>query len=101
LRIRENMLSQMIKDDYGEAMVAKQIDKVEETRSALNKTRQLMLLRMRQVLTPPQRAKFEVLHAQFQLELQAADLERQKRQKDQNQKPDPRSAPDRQGRPGV
>jgi Spy/CpxP family protein refolding chaperone len=78
LRKRESMLSDLIKDDSTELMISQQIDKVESTRSALNKTRQLMLYHMRQVLTTPQRATFEVLHARFQQELMQADLERQK-----------------------
>jgi len=103
LQRREDMLSDLIKDDSAEAMISQQIDNVERTRSALNKARQLMLVHMRQALTAPQRAKFETLHAQFQEELRQAEAERQKQERDrkqtQNQKPDQRSAPDRQGRP--
>jgi Spy/CpxP family protein refolding chaperone len=111
LRNREDMLSKTILDNAPEWMVSKWIDRVEETRSALNKTRTLMLYRMRQVLNPAQRARFETLHAQFEIELQQAEVERQKqdqkRKQDesqksiQNPKPDQRPAPDHRGRPGA
>jgi len=100
----------MIKDDSPETLISQQIDRVEGTRAALNKARLLMLVRMRTVLTDPQRAKFETLHTQWQDELRQAQLAReiqernrkqdQKQKQNPNQKPDPRSAPDRQGRPG-
>jgi Spy/CpxP family protein refolding chaperone len=80
LQRRESTLSNLIKDDSPELIVSQYIDKVESTRTDLNKVRQLMLYHMRQVLTEPQRAKFEVLHAQFQQELLEADLERQKQE---------------------
>ncbi len=105
LRRRENTLDALIKDDSSEAMISQQIDKVEDARGKLNKTRQMMLVHMRKALTPLQLAKFETLHAQWQDELRRAQLEREKLERDhkqnQNQKPDPRSAPDRQGRPGA
>jgi|SoiMethySBSTD1v2_1073268.scaffolds.fasta_scaffold33221_5 Spy/CpxP family protein refolding chaperone len=110
LQKREDMLSRMIKDDSPETLISQQIDRVEGTRAALNKARLLMLVRMRTVLTDPQRAKFETLHTQWQDELRQAQLAReiqernrkqdQKQKQNPNQKPDPRSAPDRQGRPG-
>lgn len=91
LRRRESMLSELIRDDSPDAMIAQQIDKVEATRSLLNKTRQMMLYRMRQVLTAPQRTKFEVLHAQFQEELHRADLEREKQELERRLNQDPQS----------
>jgi Spy/CpxP family protein refolding chaperone len=53
----EAKLSRMIETNADEATVTTQIDRVETTRAALNKTRTLMLLHMRQLLTPDQRAK--------------------------------------------
>ena len=41
-----------------EALVIRQLDKVEAIRSRVNKTRQLLILHHRQVLTPEQRVKF-------------------------------------------
>jgi len=63
------------------------------------------------VLTASQRARFETLHAEWQIELQQADVERQRQEQKRkleesektNQKPDqkPASTSDRRGRPGV
>jgi Spy/CpxP family protein refolding chaperone len=55
---REVKLSRLIQANADEAEIARQIDKVEAMRSMLNKDRQLMLVHMRQVLTPEQRLKF-------------------------------------------
>jgi Spy/CpxP family protein refolding chaperone len=51
----EGKLSRLIETMASEAEVTQQIDRVEATRSTLNKTRTLMLLHMRQVLKPEQR----------------------------------------------
>jgi len=51
----ESKLSRMIEANVEEAMLARQIDRVETARANANKTRSLMLYRMRQVLTPEQR----------------------------------------------
>jgi Spy/CpxP family protein refolding chaperone len=53
----EAELSRLIETGADEALVTKQLDKVEALRSRLNKTRQLLLLHHRQVLTPEQRVK--------------------------------------------
>ena len=44
-----------------EAALARQIDRVETARAGANKTRSLMLWRMRQVLTPDQRERLKTL----------------------------------------
>jgi len=54
---REAELSRLIETGTDEALVIKQLDKVEAIRSHVNKTRQLLLLHHRQVLTPEQRVK--------------------------------------------
>ena len=54
---QEAELSRLIETGADEALVIKQLDKVEAIRSHVNKTRQLLLLHHRQVLTPEQRAK--------------------------------------------
>lgn len=51
----EAKLSRMVRTDTEEAVVVRQIDRVETARAALSKTRSLMLLRIRKVLTPAQR----------------------------------------------
>ena len=53
----EAELSRLIESSADETLVTRQIDKVEAIRSRLNKTRQLLLLHHRQVLTPEQRVK--------------------------------------------
>ncbi len=53
----EAELSRLIETGADEALVTRQLDKVEAIRSHLNKTRQLLLLHHRQVLTPEQRVK--------------------------------------------
>jgi Spy/CpxP family protein refolding chaperone len=57
LERHEAELSRLIESSADEALVTRQIDKVETIRSRLNKSRQLMLLHHRQVLTPEQRVK--------------------------------------------
>jgi Spy/CpxP family protein refolding chaperone len=55
-------LSRLIEQNVDEAQISRQVDRVEATRSSLNKMRTLMLFRMRQVLTPEQRTRFTPLH---------------------------------------
>jgi Spy/CpxP family protein refolding chaperone len=62
---QEAELSRLIAGNADEAVVTKQVDKVEGIRGGLNKTRTLMLLRMRQVLTPEQRVTLNKLHEQW------------------------------------
>jgi Spy/CpxP family protein refolding chaperone len=57
LERHEAELSRLIESSADETLVTRQIDKVEAIRSRLNKTRQLLLLHHRQVLTPEQRVK--------------------------------------------
>ena len=70
---QEAELSRLITLGADERQVTQQIDKVENIRAGLNKTRTLMLLHMRQVLTPDQRVKLNKLYEQ--------------REKDRQQKP--------------
>jgi len=62
---QEAELSRLIAGNADEGGVVRQVDKVEAIRGALNKTRTLMLLRMRQVLTPEQRVILNKLHEQW------------------------------------
>ena len=61
---QESELSRMITIGADEKQVTQQIDKVENIRASLNKSRTLMLLHMRQVLTPDQRVKLNKLYEQ-------------------------------------
>jgi Spy/CpxP family protein refolding chaperone len=68
LDLLEERLSTLIEADADEDTVVKQVDKVEATRATLNKERTLMLLHMRQVLTPAQRATYSARVEQWQRE---------------------------------
>ncbi len=63
---QETELSKLIEANADEATVMRQVDRVETTRAALNKTRTAMLLHMRQVLTPDQRVRFKTAHEQWE-----------------------------------
>jgi Spy/CpxP family protein refolding chaperone len=58
----EAKLSMLVEADADESKVSPTIDRAESARSSLSKTRTLMLLRMRQILTPEQRTRFKALH---------------------------------------
>ena len=63
---QEDELSRMISSNADEALVTRQVDKVETIRAAMNKVRTLMLLHERQLLSPEQRAKLNKLHEQME-----------------------------------
>lgn len=81
----EAKLSRLIQSDAEEAVLSRQIDRVETARASANKTRSLMLVQMLKVLTPDQRTRFTELHDRWQ------------RERDQNGSQD-RSRRDGQGR---
>ena len=64
LDAQEAELSRLIASDTDEITIGKQSDHVESIRADLNKTRTLMLVHMRQLLTPEQRVKLTMLHEQ-------------------------------------
>ena len=66
----ESKLSHLIEAGTDEARVIKEIDRVEATRGDLNKTRTLMHMHMRQVLTPEQRVRCTALCERRQQEQQ-------------------------------
>ena len=63
---QEELLSQQIVAGADEALVTRQVDKVEAIRSHMNKMRTLMLLKERQILSPEQRVKLNKLHEQWE-----------------------------------
>ncbi len=63
---QEAELSRLIAGNADEAVVVRQVDKVEAIRANLNKQRTLMLLRMRQVLSPEQRVRLNKIYEQWQ-----------------------------------
>ena len=66
LNLQEAELSRLIASNADELVVTRQVDKVEAIRANLNKMRTLMLLHMRQVLSPDQRVKLNKLHEQWE-----------------------------------
>ncbi len=63
---QEDELSRLIAANADEPQVIKQVDRVESIRSHLNKMRTLMLLHIRQVLTPEQRVTLNKLHGKWE-----------------------------------
>ena len=63
---QEAELSRLIAANADEAVVSFQVDKVEAIRTSMNKQRTLMLLHMRQVLSPDQRVRLNKLHEQME-----------------------------------
>ena len=57
----ENKLSHLLETDTDEALIVREVDKIEAARSRLNKTRTLMHVHMRQLLTAEQRVRFVAL----------------------------------------
>jgi Spy/CpxP family protein refolding chaperone len=73
---QEAELSRLIEMNADEATVIRQVDKVEQIRSHLNKTRQLLLLHQRQLLTPEQRVKLKALFDQMQADRAQSERDR-------------------------
>jgi Spy/CpxP family protein refolding chaperone len=67
----ERKLSHLIQTDADEAVVVRWIDKVETARAALSKTRSVMYLRMRQIMTADQRGRFTALQRRWEEEARA------------------------------
>ena len=70
---QEAELSRLIAANADEAVVVRQVDKVEGIRANLNKNRTLMLLHMRQVLSPDQRVRLNKLHEQWEKDHHSPD----------------------------
>lgn len=85
----EAKLDRLLETSTDEALLARQIDRVETARANLNKTRSLMFARMRLVLTAEQRDRLKVM------------AERRQSENPRTGGPDARRAPDagRQSRP--
>ena len=88
----EGRLSNLIETMASEQQVVEQIDRVEATRAGMNKSRTLMLLHIRQVLTPEQRVKLKAIYDRW-------EEERRTREK-QRISPDGSRRPESQGGPG-
>jgi Spy/CpxP family protein refolding chaperone len=62
----ETKLSRLFEGNADEAVLARQIDRVETARANLNKSRSLMLMRMRRVLTSEQLVRFRTLSQRYE-----------------------------------
>jgi len=62
----EAKLDRLLETSTDEALLARQIDRVETARANLNKTRSLMFARMRLVLSAEQRARLKVMAERWQ-----------------------------------
>jgi Spy/CpxP family protein refolding chaperone len=60
------------------AVFARQVDKIENKRAELNKTRTVMLYRMRRVLTAEQNAKFQAMHDRWEAARKKQDSDRRR-----------------------
>ena len=76
-----------------EALLARQIDRVETARANLNKTRSLMIARMRLVLNPDQRVKLKSLYERW-------ERQNQTRKPGSSDRPDPSRPSDPGKQPG-
>lgn len=65
----EDKFSRLLQLDAEEAVLSRQIDRVETARANTNKTRSLMLVQMLKVLTPDQRSRFNALYGRWQQDL--------------------------------
>lgn len=88
LNTYEAKLSKLLESSTDEALIARQIDRVETARANVNKTRSLMLARIRLVLNPDQRARFKVMAER-----------RQGQQNSRQPAPEGRRQPGDRGRP--
>lgn len=61
----EDKLSRLIQSDAEEAVLSRQIDRVETARANANKTRSVMLVQMLKVLTPDQRSTLNTLYEKW------------------------------------
>ena len=66
----EAKLSRLIQSDAEEAVLSRQIDRVETARANANKTRSLMFVQMRKALTPDQRVRLDAIHERWLLDQQ-------------------------------
>jgi Spy/CpxP family protein refolding chaperone len=90
----EAKLSRLFESDVNEATLARQVDRVETARANLAKTRALMFVRMRSVLTPEQR---KLMQSRFEREMRRSGLPMPRRFPPDGSKPqgaDPNKRPD-------
>jgi hypothetical protein len=98
----DQKLQRLVETSTDEALLARQIDRVETARANLNKTRSLMIARMRLVLNPDQRVRLKSLYERWERQNQIRkagppDRPDQSRPSDPGKQPGPES----RNRPGC
>jgi Spy/CpxP family protein refolding chaperone len=96
----EAKLSHLIQRDADEALLSRQIDRVESARANANKTRSLMLVQMLKVLTPDQRVRFKTLHDRWQQDAHKAAPNRGKTDQGRSEQGKPESGQRQDNRSG-
>jgi Spy/CpxP family protein refolding chaperone len=87
----EDKLSRLIQANADEAVLSRQIDRVETARANANKTRSMMFVQMRKTLTPEQCVRLDAFHERW-----VADQKKKQQQQQPQQPPsrDPRKRPE-------
>jgi hypothetical protein len=96
----EAKLSKLLESSTDEALIARQIDRVETARANLNKTRSLMIARIRLVLNAEQRTKFKVLAERRQAQQSSRQPAPERRRPSDNRSGRPDSTTQSSDRPG-
>jgi hypothetical protein len=93
----------LIETSTDEALLARQIDRVETARANLNKTRALMIARMRLVLSAEQRARLKALYEQREhnQNLNRRPGEQRDERRPPETKPSTQQGADSKNRPGC
>jgi Spy/CpxP family protein refolding chaperone len=99
----DNKLQKLIETSTDEALLARQIDRVETARANLNKTRALMIARMRLVLSAEQRARLKALYEQREhnQNLNRRPGEQRDERRPPETKPSTQQGADSKNRPGC
>jgi Spy/CpxP family protein refolding chaperone len=69
----QEKLSHLLQKDADDAILTRQIDRVETARATANKTRSFMLVQMMKILTPEQRGRFKAIHDRWLAEARSSD----------------------------
>ena len=94
----DEKLQRLVETSTDEALLARQIDRVETARANLNKTRSLMIARMRLVLNPEQRVRLKSLYERWERQNQTRKTVPPDRPE---QSPGKQPGPESRNRPGC
>ena len=97
----DTKLQNLVETSTDEALLARQIDRVETARANLNKTRSLMIARMRLVLNADQRVRLKSLYERWERQNQTRKPgEPDRRDQPRPQDPGRQPGPESRNRPG-